>query len=131
MNSTLPRLTVKLDSALDDVVAHDVAVGEVLGNDSSLSLINSRISVERFETTAHLGLVLLGNVVSGGTDGSRAGSTGGKNRSGLGLCLRRRGDLEVSAVKRAAVEHPEECQSCRTLAAGKPVRALTERCAWR
>jgi hypothetical protein len=38
----MSRLTVKLDSALDDVVAHDVAVGEVLGNDSSLSLFKCR-----------------------------------------------------------------------------------------
>jgi hypothetical protein len=41
LDSILFGLTVKLDGALDDVVAHDVAVGEVLGNDSSLSLVSS------------------------------------------------------------------------------------------
>jgi hypothetical protein len=41
LDSILFGLTVKLDGALDDVVAHDVAVGEVLGNDSSLSLVSN------------------------------------------------------------------------------------------
>jgi len=81
---------VKLDSSLDNVVSENVAVGEVLGDDSGSWL------------------VLLADLASGtGDTGSDGGSTRGSSWQdrGLWLGIRSRGDLEVGTVKRTAVQH--------------------------
>ena len=89
------RRTVKVDSALDDVVSENIAVCEVLGNNGSLG-VSMQALCGRTSGQAHLWLVLLCDVGNTGADGCRARGGGKHGRFRL---FSRGCYLEVGAVK--------------------------------